>query len=294
MKVEIKKIDATQRELRFEIPPDRVAKKTDTVFKDIGKVAKVKGFRKGKVPRNILESHYADTAKEEVVKQLIPEVYQEGIQKEQLVPIDMPDIQKVDFKDGKITFNAVFNVKPEVKIKDYKGLKVTRKSSQATEEDINKTLDYFKQSQGKDKPIEINDDFAKGLGFPSLEEFKKTLSRQIEMDKDRQNRMDVENQIAESLLKKAKVSISRSLVEKQTAHRLEEEKQRMQKQGATEENIKQQEATLKKQLPKKVEREIKIYLILNKIAELEGIKAQEGENIAAKVLEFLFKEAKWT
>ncbi len=294
MKVEIKKIDATQRELRFEIPQETVTQKTEDVYKDIAKVAKVKGFRKGKVPRKILESHYAQTAQEEVVKQLIPEAYQQGIQEQNLVPIDMPDIAGVDFKDGAITFKAVLNIKPEVKIKDYKGLKITRKSSQATEEDINKTLDYFKQSQGKDKEVNIDDDFAKGLGFPSLEEFKKTLSRQIEMDKDRQNRLDVENQIAENLFKKAKINISKSLVKKQTDHRLTEEKQRMKKQGMSEENIKKQEELLAKELPQKVEREIKIYLILDKIAELENLEIKEGENLPNKVLEFLFKEAQWT
>ncbi len=294
MKVEIKKIDATQRELSIEIPSERVAQKTEKVYKDISKVAKVKGFRKGKVPQKVLESEFSQTAKEEVIKQLIPEAYQEGVEKEALHPIDMPDINQVNYKDGVITFKAVFNVKPDVKIKEYKGIKLVRKSSEATEEDIKKTLDYFKQSQGKDNKTEINDEFAKGLGFPSLEEFKKVLSRQIEMDKDRQNRMDVENQIAETLLKKAKINISKSLVEKQTAHRLHEEKERMKKQGLTAENIKKQEQSIAKDLPQRIEREIKIYLILDKIAELENIEVKENENLASKVLEFLFKEANWS
>lgn len=294
MKVELKKIDSTQREMSFEIPKERVEKKTEEVYKDIGKVAKVKGFRKGKVPRKVLESQFAHTAREEIIKQLIPEAYQEGVEKEQLHPIDMPDIHQVDFKNGMITFTATFNIKPEVKIKEYKGIKLKRKSSEATDEDINKTLDYFQQSQGKDKKVEINDEFAKGLGFPTLDEFKKVLSRQIEMDKDRQNRMDLENQIAESLLKKAKISISKSLVEKQAAQRLHEEKERMRKQGITEENIEKQEKAIAKDLPERIEREIKIYLILDQIAEQESIEVKENENLATKVIEFLFKEAVWS
>jgi len=294
MDVEIKKVDATQRELQFTIPRQRVLDKMEEVYKDIGKVAKVKGFRKGKIPRKVLESQFADTAREEVVKKLIPEVYQEGINQEQLQPIEMPSIDDVKFHEGEITFKAIFNIKPEVKIKDYKGIKLARKNSEATEEDINKTLDYFKQSQSKNKEVPIDDDFAKGLGFPNMEEFRKTLSRQIAMDKDKQNRLDLENQIAETLLKKCKLSISQSLVDKQARHRLQEEKEKMKKQGIGQELIQKQEETLAKELPPKVEREIKIYLILDKIAELESITVAENENLAAKVIEFLFKEAEWS
>jgi len=294
MKVEIKKVDATKRELSFEIPKERVAKKTEEVYRDIGKVAKVKGFRQGKVPRNIIESHYGTTAKEEIVKQLIPEVYQEGISSENILPIDMPEINDIAFEAGIIKFKAVLDVKPEVKIKDYKGISVKRKSSQASEEEINKSLEYFKKSQGHGDDVPIDDAFANGCGYPSLEEFKKSLSRLLEADKDKMNRLDVENQIAESLIKKGKLSVPQSLVQKKIERILQEEKERMQKQQMSEEEILKRQEALKKELPSSVEKEVKIYLILDKIAELENIAANKGENLSAKVIEFLLKEAKWT
>jgi len=58
------------------------------------------------------------------------------------------------------------------------------------------------------------------MGFPSLEEFKTALKRQLEFDKDRNNRMDVENQIVEELFKNAKLTVPQSLVKRQLHHRL--------------------------------------------------------------------------
>jgi len=295
MKVEVKKVDAVKRELKFEIPKERVAKKFDEVYKELGKIIKVKGFRPGKVPRHILESQHSDKAKDEVFRKLVPEVYHEGVQQENLIPLDMPEIADVTFKGGCITFTAKLDIKPDVSISSYKGIKVKRKSSEVTEEEINKTLEYFKKGQGKEgqSDVKVDDAFANGLGYPNLEEFKKSLSRQLETDKDRQNRADVENQIIDNLLKKVKLTVPESLVRRQIEHRIEHEKKHMQSHGSSNEDINKKEKELREQLREPVEREVKIYLVLDKIAEMEKIEVKEGENIPTKVLEFLLKEAKW-
>src|SRR6185503_13938959 len=106
MKVAVKKIGETKRELKFEIPKDRVSSKFEEVYKDLSQVVRVKGFRPGKVPRHILETQHSRLAQEEVIKKLIPEVYHEGIQKENIAPLDMPEILDVELKDGLLTFTA--------------------------------------------------------------------------------------------------------------------------------------------------------------------------------------------
>ena len=240
-----------------------------------------------------MEAEHSDLAKEETLKKIIPVVYQEGIQQESISPLDYPDIKDVEFKDGIIKFSAQVDLKPDVKINNYKGIKVKRKSSDVTDEEINKTLDYFKTSQGADKDVKIDDEFAKGLGFPNLEAFKKSLSRQMEIDKERQNRMDLENQIVDGLLKEAKLSVPQSFVNKQLEQRVLEFMERMKKQGLAEEDLKKKEAELRKDLPKVVEKDVKLYLVFDKIREMENILVQEGENLPTKIMEFLMKEASW-
>ena len=151
MKVAVKKVDALKRELNFEVSKDRVTQVLEEVYSDMGRVAKIKGFRPGKAPRHILENEHAALAREEALKKLIPVVYREGIEQEKIAPIDLPEIEDVEFKDGIVTFKAVIDIKPEVQMGNYKGISVKRKSSQVTEEEIEKTLDFFKKSQGNDR-----------------------------------------------------------------------------------------------------------------------------------------------
>ena len=122
---------------------------------------------------------------------------------------------------------------------------------------MQKTLEFFKKGRGGDQEVAMDDDFAKGMGFPSLEEFKTALKRQLEFDKDRNNRMDVENQIVEELLKNAKLIVPQSLVKRQLHHRLNEALRRLKSQGLNEEELKKKEEELRKQLEPVVENEVR-------------------------------------
>src|ERR1700679_2817412 len=189
MKVEVKKVDALKREMKFEIPREKVTEAMDAVYNEIGKHAKVKGFRPGHVPRQILVTSHGQLAKDETIKKIIPQAYHDGVSQHQLNPIDLPEITEVNLKDGVLTFTATLDIRPEVEISKYKGISVERKKSEVTEEEIAKTLDFFKKGRGETE-VTIDDAFAKGMGFPSLEEFKSALKRQLVSEKDRNNRMD--------------------------------------------------------------------------------------------------------
>lgn len=294
MKVDVKKLDALKRELRFEVPKDRVNKTMEEIYGEVAKVAKVKGFRQGKVPRNILVSTHGKTVQEETIKKLIPEVYHEGLQNENIDPIDLPEIADVNFKDGALTFTAKFDIRPEIKVTKYKGLKVQRKSSKVTEEDVNKTLEILKKGQSiEGKETVVDDAFARGLGFPNLEEFKGALTRQLEMDKDRQNRMDVEQQIVDALLKDAKFVVPQSLLKKQMEYRIRDAHKHYKSHGMSDEEIQKKEIELREQLKDAVERDVKVYLLFQEIAKTENISVAQGENVMMKVMELLLKEADW-
>lgn len=290
----MKKVDALKRELRFEVPKDRVSKTMEEIYGEVAKVAKVKGFRQGKVPRNILVSTHGKAVQEETIKKLIPEVYHEGLTKENIDPIDLPEIGDVNLKDGMLTFTATLDIRPEVKVKNYKGIKVQRKSSKVTEEDINKTLEVFKKGQGTEgKEVSIDDAFARGLGFPNLEEFKGALTRQLEMDKDRQSRADVEQQIVDVLLKDAKFIVPQSLLKKQMDYRIHDARKHYKSHGMPDEEIQKKEGELREQLKDAVERDVRVYMLFQEIAKEENIAAAQGENVMMKVMEFLLKEADW-
>ena len=295
MKIAVKKVDALKCELSFEIPKDRVAAAHAEIMGEITRVAKVKGFRPGKAPRQMIEAQHGSLAREEVIKKLIPEVYQEGITQEKIDALDLPEIHDVEYKDGLIRFKAHVDIKPEVKLGNYKGLKVTRKSSKVTDEEMEKTLEYFKKATPSgEKEQAVDDTFAKSLGYPSLEAFKESLTRQMEMDKDRQNRIDIENQLVEALIKDAKLAVPESLVKRQLEHRMHDMKHRMKDQGLPETEIKNREEEMRKEFEKTAEKDVKVYLILDAIAKAEGIHTHsEKESLPVKVMAYLLKEASW-
>ncbi len=294
MKVVVKKIDAMKRELHFEIGKDRVQAKQDEVYHEVARVAKIKGFRPGKAPRPMVEAQYGTVIKEETIKKIIPEAYQEGIEQEKLSPLDYPEIRDVEFKNGGVVFKADIEIKPEIKLANYKGIPVTRKSAKVTDEEINQTLEYFKKGKGAGSEIEINDDFVKGLGYPTVAAFKESLARQMEIDKDRHNRADVERQITDHLIKSIKVTVPPSFLEKQLAHRIADLKKRLKNQGLSDEDAEKRQEQMRKDLKESVERDVKLFLIFDRIAQEENVTVAENENLAVKVLELLMKEAAWT
>ena len=293
MKVEVKKVDATRREIKFEIPKERVVKRLEEVYADISKVAKIRGFRPGKAPRHIVEQEHGKIAQEKMMESLIPEVYQEAVKQESLAPIDFPEISDVQYKDGILCFKASLDIQPDFTVQDYRGIKVVKKATEVTDEEISKTLDFFKTAQGKDKEIKIDDEFAKGLGYASLDELKTSFKRQMELEKDRQNRSDVENQIIEFLVKNTKLVVPKTTVLRHLDRLAQDARKRLEHQKLKPEDLEKRVEEFMKTMKPNAERDVKAYFILEKIAEQEKMTIEQGENVFQKVIGFLLKEAQW-
>ncbi|MBM3248166.1 MAG: hypothetical protein FJZ10_01930 [Candidatus Omnitrophica bacterium] len=293
MNTSVKKIDACKREMIIDIPKDVVEKKFDEIYKMIQKKAQIKGFRPGTAPLHLVQSEHGQLAKEEVLKDLIPNSYKEALEKENLMPVNLPEVSDVSFKDGGLSFRASFEVVPEVKIKKYKGVEVKRKKVSVTDEDLKKSFEFIRKSQGLDDKTPIDDSFAKGLGYPNLKELEETIKSQMELSKQQEARNDVENQVAEQLLKNSELEIPQSSLAKQLDYLVEDTKHRMAQQGVKKEEIESKEQTMREKLKPLALNDVKLYFILDKIAELENIKVGKPEHKTAKVMEFLLKEAKW-
>ncbi len=293
MKVEVKKVDATKREIKFEIPKDRVIKRLDEVYSDIAKAVKIRGFRPGKAPRHIIEKEHGKLAQEKMMESLIPEAYQEAITQESLAPIDFPEISDVQYKEGILSFKASLDIQPEFTVQDYKGIKVSKKSTTVTDEEIQKTLDFFKTAQGKEKEATLDDEFAKGLGYASLEELKTSFKRQMELEKDRQNRFDVENQIVEFLVKHTKLVVPKTTIQRHLDRLTHDARKRLEEQKLKPEELEKRLGEFVKTMTPNAERDVKAYFILEKIAEQEKMSLEQGENVFQKVIGFLLKEAQW-
>lgn len=147
MEVAREELEDNKVELKVEIEPERVNKALDQAYNKVVKDVEIPGFRKGKVPRKILEAKYGEEVlHKDALDILIPRAYQEAVKAAEIEPVDQPDID--DFyiaKDEPATFTAVVEVKPEVELGEYTGQSVEKDEVEVTEEEIDQQLDRLQE-----------------------------------------------------------------------------------------------------------------------------------------------------
>lgn len=288
MKTEVKKIDPGKREVHIEVQGDLIKNKFEDVFNRIGKEAKVKGFRPGHVPRDIVEKNFSNLAHEEVIRELVPELYHQALEKEKLAVIDSPEITEVKLEREFLSFKASVEVTPDINIKNYKALKISYKKNTVSPDEIKRNLDTLKESH---KMSNVDDSFAKSLGYPNLNELEKVLERQVMLQKDNQERHKIETEIVDQLTKDLDFKLPNVLVQRQMQDMLRQAKLDLVLKGVPKEKIDEEEKKLIEQLEPEAKKQVKVYLILAEIAKRENISIDD--HMPRKVMEFLFREANW-
>ncbi|MCM2356647.1 MAG: trigger factor [Geobacteraceae bacterium] len=155
MQITVESLSKVKKKISLEVPAARVASEIDKVYDEIGKRTAIKGFRKGKVPRALIEKHYSHMMEQDVVKNLINDTYFKAIADEKINPVSYPVIDSEDLKrDEPFRYCAVVEVFPEVEIKEYAGLEVTRETYLFDEEVINRRIEEMRESVAQLKPVE--------------------------------------------------------------------------------------------------------------------------------------------
>lgn len=151
MKVTAEKIDAHKTVLEMEVPEAEVSKAFDRAYQKLASKVNIPGFRKGKVPRKVLEMRLGKEAlMDEALEILIPNTYGKALQEQNIDPVDRPEIEVVSFEENKpLVFKATVIGKPEVTLGDYKDLKVKKPVVDITAEDVAKELDTLRNRNAK-------------------------------------------------------------------------------------------------------------------------------------------------
>lgn len=247
-----------------------------------------RGFRPGNAPRDILEKHYGNYAHQEVMKELVPDIYNQAIDKEGLDVIELPNISDVKLDRNNLSFKAEVEVAPDIQLKNYKGIKLDNKKIEVGEDEVKRNLDSIKESRKIDV---LDDSFAHSSGYSSLAVLTEALEKQIYIQKDNQQRQNIEQQIIAYLTKDTDFKIPSSLIKRQLEDLLRQAKLDLAIKGMPREDIESREKELVKDLEPQAVRQVEIYLILSAIAKKE--KIARDEHMTHKVMEFLLREANW-
>jgi trigger factor len=127
MQIKVESLNSIKKKINFEIPAQQVSVEVDKAYAEIRKHAAIKGFRKGKVPMGLIEKHYGDKMADDVLKSLVNETYFKAITDHGLNPVSYPVIESDPLKPGEaFKYSATVEVFPEVEVKDYLGLEVSK------------------------------------------------------------------------------------------------------------------------------------------------------------------------
>lgn len=146
MKTQITDVSAVKKKIHVEVPADKVNAAFEKAFEKVQKNASLKGFRKGKVPKDMLEKHYQAELTQEALEEVLQESYMAAMQAENLIPISRPDITPGKLtKDVVFSYDATFEIRPDVKVKDYAGIKLKGESVEVKNEEVDSELNRLQE-----------------------------------------------------------------------------------------------------------------------------------------------------
>jgi trigger factor len=153
----------TLREINVEVPADVVSRETEVVINKFQKMARLPGFRKGKVPATVVRQRFAEDIKSEVVEQLVPRYFRQETEKQNLHPVSQPRVTDLHIHDGEpLKFKASFEVLPDFEVQGYQDIKVETPNTTVSDEDVEKTLGQLREQNAsytavEDRPIQDGD-----------------------------------------------------------------------------------------------------------------------------------------
>ena len=157
MSVQVEKLEKNMAKLTIEVAPEELEKAIEGAYQKNKSKISVPGFRKGKVPRQMIERMYGkEVFYEDAVNALIPEAYEKAVDECEEEIVSSPKIEVAQVEAGKpFIFTAEVALKPEVKLGKYKGVKVEKADTEVTDEEVDKEIDKERESNARN--IDVTD-----------------------------------------------------------------------------------------------------------------------------------------
>ncbi|MDQ1445168.1 MAG: trigger factor [Acidimicrobiaceae bacterium] len=156
MKATVEPLEGNKVKLSVEVDDSEFEKALDAAFRKMAHEVRIPGFRPGKAPRKLLEARLGkDTARQEALREALPDYYAQAVKDADLDPIAPPEIDITsEGAEGPIAFDAVVEVRPLVAIPGYGGLQVTVPSPHVTDEDVDRQIDRMRERDADLRPVE--------------------------------------------------------------------------------------------------------------------------------------------
>jgi len=143
MKIDVQVIDNVTKKLEVRIPEEDIKRIEEGIYNELKRQAKIKGFRPGKAPRNIIATFYKDYIDDELRNRLVKNTMFDALKEADINPIGEPIVDFLE-EDGLKGYVLECEVIPEIELPEYKGIEVEVEPINITEEDINKRIESIR------------------------------------------------------------------------------------------------------------------------------------------------------
>ena len=293
MKTTVNNLESAEKEIVVTLTPQDMQPYLKSTAQELAKNTTIKGFRKGKIPYNILEQHIGKEALwNQASVDAIEDSYQKAIQEQGIKPAGQPRVDITKLVAGNdVEFKIRVPLEPTVTLPDYKKIaKDVLEEQKATtvdvsDHEIQEALEYLRESRKDDKQSaspQIDDAFARSVGnFQSVEDLKNSVRQGITQEKEQHNKELVRLKIIEGIRKQTVFVISELLVENELRSMERDLQQRITGLGMEfEEYLKKMGKSLeelRESWQDKAKARVESAFILSEIAKAEGIKPTEQE-----------------
>ncbi len=155
MQVTVEEAGAYTKRLKIVLPGESVKKELDKAYKKLAGEVSLKGFRKGKAPRVVLEKNYGDKVKYDVGEKLIQETYFDALGETKIDAVTHPEIRSQSFDpEGNFIYEAEVAIRPEFELANYKGLEIEAEEYEAPEEEVMAAIEGMRREMAPLRSVE--------------------------------------------------------------------------------------------------------------------------------------------
>jgi len=370
MKVQVETLDSVRKKVEVLLPVETVDEIRETIYEEVKRHAKIKGFRPGKIPKAIITQYYKDYIDEEVKKKMVENTMYEALLEAKVEPVMEPHVDFLE-KEGEQGYALECEVLPEIELPEYKGIEVEVEPVNATNEDVDRRIEGMQQMHAEiiakepdgaadkgdfviikyqgyhdgqpvkevaaesypvelgnamlmpefekgligmkaneerdieltfpedypDKSIasktlvfkvtmkevkqkrlpEVNDEFAKDVSYENVEALKQGVKGELIKEKEAARDRETTQKIMDALLRDMTVPVPKRLLDKRLDGMLEEAMSRYQPGQFTAEEMQSIKLRMREEFGKRAEDRLRAEIVLARIAEKEGIKADNSD-----------------
>ncbi len=155
MKCEVDVLTPTQRRLRVEVPAERVDRAFARVYREVGRRAKVRGFRSGKIPRGVLHGLYGAEIQTQALSEIVGESLADAVRDRGLELVSEPRLDVGELKQEQpFAFTVVVDVKPDIELGNYRAIPLDRVRAEVGDEEVDRALADLRERSAQLEPVE--------------------------------------------------------------------------------------------------------------------------------------------